>query len=97
SRRTSAEGRVGCIGGRMRLTAIERGERLGDRLFYAVVRVASGFRLPDVVRTFRYRKEFFGLPHKAHTHAVMRGPSAWTVGERELFAAFVSRLNRCAF
>jgi hypothetical protein len=27
----------------------------------------------------------------------MRGPSPWTVGERETFAAFVSRLNRCVF
>jgi len=27
----------------------------------------------------------------------MRGPSEWTVGERELFAAFVSRLNQCVF
>jgi len=27
----------------------------------------------------------------------MRGPSEWTVGERELFAAFVSRLNQCQF
>jgi len=81
----------------MRLKAVERGERIADRVFYAMIRVASGFRLPDVVRTLRYRKAFFGLPHRAHTQAVMRGPSAWTVGERELFAAFVSRLNRCAF
>ena len=28
---------------------------------------------------------------------VMRGPSDWSVGERELFAAFVSRLNQCHF
>jgi len=28
---------------------------------------------------------------------VMRGPSPWSVGERELFAAFVSRLNQCVF
>ena len=81
----------------MRLKAVERGEHLGDRLLYAVIRVASGFRAPDVVRTLRYRKAFFGQPHSAHTQAVMRGPSAWTVGERELFAAFVSRLNRCLF
>ena len=81
----------------MRLKAVERGDRLADRLLYAVMRVASGFRAPDVVRTLRYRRAFFGAPHRAHTHAVMRGPSAWTVGERELFAAFVSRLNQCVF
>jgi uncharacterized peroxidase-related enzyme len=27
----------------------------------------------------------------------MRGPSDWTVGERELFGAFVSAQNRCQF
>jgi hypothetical protein len=27
----------------------------------------------------------------------MRGPSAWTVGERETFAAVVSRFNQCVF
>jgi hypothetical protein len=81
----------------MRLKAVERGERLADRLQYALIRVVSGFRAPDVRRTLNYRKAFFGAPHRAHTHAVMRGPSAWTVGERELFAAFVSRLNRCHF
>ncbi len=29
--------------------------------------------------------------------AVMRGPSEWTPGERELFGTFVSRLNECAY
>ena len=81
----------------MRLKVVERGERLADRLLFAVIRVASGFRAPDVVRTLGYRKAFFGGPHRIHTHAVMRGPSGWTVGERELFAAFVSRLNQCEF
>jgi hypothetical protein len=27
----------------------------------------------------------------------MRGPSDWSVGEREFFAAFVSARNRCVF
>ena len=81
----------------MRLKAVERGERLSNRLLYVMIRVVSGFRAPDVVRTLRYRRSFFGAPHGAHTQAVMRGPSAWTVGERELFAAFVSRLNQCLF
>ena len=81
----------------MRLRAVERGERLADRLLFALIRLLSGFRAPDVVRTLAYRKTFFGGLHTTHTHATMRGPSDWTVGERELFAAFVSRLNRCEF
>jgi hypothetical protein len=81
----------------MRFRAVERGASVADRLLYFVIRVSSGFRAPDVIRTLRHRKAFFGAPHSAHTQAVMRGPSAWTVGERELFAAFVSRLNQCLF
>jgi hypothetical protein len=80
----------------MRLNVVERG-RLADRLLYGVIRTLSGFRAPDVVRTLRYRRAFFGAAHNAHTQAVMRGPSTWSVGERELFAAFVSRLNHCHF
>ena len=80
----------------MRIAIAERGG-MTDRLLYGLIRMLSGFRAPDVVRTLRYRKPFFGAAHGAHTHAVMRGPSAWSVGERELFAAFVSRLNECRF
>jgi len=81
----------------MRLGNVVRGDRLSSRVLYTIVRVLSGFRAPDVVRTLQYRRAFFGAPHTAHTHAVMRGPSEWSIGERELFAAFVSRLNRCEF
>ena len=81
----------------MRLGNVQRGDRLSSRLFYAMVRVVSGFRAPDVVRTLEYRRHLFGRPHSLHTHAVMRGPSEWSIGERELFAAFVSRLNQCHF
>jgi hypothetical protein len=81
----------------MRLRNVERGDSLRFKLFFAVVRVMSGFRASDVMRTLRYRRHLFGEPHSAHTQAVMRGPSDWSVGERELFAAFVSRLNQCHF
>ena len=90
-------GRTPSAGGRMRLSNVARGDRLSSRLLYAFVRAVSGFRAPDVVRTLRYRPHLFGRPHSAHTHAVMRGPSEWSVGERELFAAFVSRMNQCHF
>jgi len=81
----------------VRLPAVERGGSLADRLLYAIIRRASGFRAPDVVRTLRYRAARFGRPHSAHTQVVMRGPSEWSVGERELFAAYVSRVNDCQF
>ena len=81
----------------MRLNQIERGDRFGVRILYAVIRALSGFRAPDVVRTLQYRRHLFGNAHAAHTHTVMRGPSAWSIGDRELFAAFVSRMNECQF
>jgi hypothetical protein len=51
----------------------------------------------DVVRTMRYRSELFGRPFSAALQRVMRGPSDWSAGERELFAAFVSAQNQCLF
>jgi hypothetical protein len=81
----------------MRLGNVERGDSIGHKLLFGVIRVVSGFRAPDVVRTLKYRASFFGGPHSLHTHEAMRGPSAWSVGERELIAAFVSKLNQCRF
>ena len=44
-----------------------------------------------------YRPEIFGRPYSAALDVVMRGPSDWSPGERELFAAFTSLLNQCPF
>lgn len=81
----------------MRLSVVERGDHRQARLLYVVGRIMSGYRIPDVVRTLMYRRSHFGRWHAEHTQAVMRGPSTWSVGERELFAAFVSRINHCHF
>jgi hypothetical protein len=51
----------------------------------------------DVRRVLTYRPEIFGRPFSDALQEVMRGPSEWSVGERELFAAFVSARNRCLF
>jgi hypothetical protein len=80
----------------MRLAKVHRGHRLRDRMMLGVMRLVMG-HAPGVVRTLMYRKEFFGRPWTDLTQQVMRGPSAWSVGERETFAAFVSRLNQCVF
>jgi alkylhydroperoxidase family enzyme len=81
----------------MRLPKVAHGHTLPQKLKLGMIRVLSGFRAPDVVRTLMYRRAFFGEPHGALTHAVMRGPSEWTVGERELMATLVSRVNQCPF
>ena len=79
----------------MRLPAVTRGETLRDRVTFALIRVMERRRAPDVVRTLMFRGEFFGS--KMMFHEVMRGPSPWTIGERELFAAFVSKKNECEY
>lgn len=81
----------------MRLAQVARGHRLPERIKLLLIRVLSGRRVPDVVRTLLYRPEFFGRAMCAWTQAVMRGPSPWSVGERELFAAFTSARNNCPF
>jgi hypothetical protein len=51
----------------------------------------------DISRALRYRPELFGRPFGELLQDVMKGPSEWTEGERELFAAFVSLRNQCPF
>ena len=51
----------------------------------------------DVVKTLHYRPELFGRPFSAAVDEAMRGPSDWSPGQRELFAAFVSSRNQCLF
>jgi hypothetical protein len=80
----------------MRLRKVHSGHGIGDKLMLGMMRVFAG-HAPGVVRTLRYRKAYFGTPWSALTQQVMRGPSPWTVGERETFAAFVSHLNKCVF
>jgi len=75
---------------------VHSGHGLRDKLMLGMMRLMMG-HAPGVVRTLMYRKDFFGGPWTKLTQQVMRGPSEWTVGERETFAAFVSRLNQCLF
>jgi AhpD family alkylhydroperoxidase len=81
----------------MRLREIDRGDRLTNRLLIRFISIVSGMRLPDAARVAFYHKDFFGAPMGAWTQAAMRGPSTWSVGERELMAAMVAKWNSCAF
>jgi uncharacterized peroxidase-related enzyme len=81
----------------MRLTILNSGYSLGTKILFAIIRVASRQPVPDAAKLVFYRPDFYGAPMKEFTHNAMRGPSAWSVGDRELMAAFVSKTNECAF
>jgi hypothetical protein len=81
----------------MRLQRVEHGHRLRQKLILGAMRLFQGRRAPDILRTLFYRPELLGRRISEWTQAVMRGPSDWTVWERELFAAFTSKLNQCVF
>jgi uncharacterized peroxidase-related enzyme len=81
----------------MRLREIDRGDGIVNRLLIVFISMMSGMRLPDAARVAFYHKDFFGVPMGAWTQAAMRGPSPWSVGERELMAAMVAKWNSCAF
>jgi hypothetical protein len=61
-----------------------------------VLRERDGY-VSDISLALRYRPELFGRPFGELLQDVMKGPSDWTAGERELFAAFVSAQNQCPF
>jgi uncharacterized peroxidase-related enzyme len=81
----------------MRPEVLERGYGAGTKLLFAMVRVFSGRPLPDAARLTFYRPDFYGNRAKRFTHEAMRGPSSWSVADRELMAAYVSTLNASAF
>ncbi len=56
----------------------------------------AGATIPQIMHLFAFKPD--RTDHLAKfTHAVMRGPSPLSPGQRELIAAFTSRRNDCPF
>src|SRR5215469_13228169 len=81
----------------MRLEILNRGYSPGTKLLFAVIRMFSRQPVPDAAKLVFYRPDFYGTQAKKFTHEAMRGPSAWSVADRELMAAYVSKVNESAF
>ncbi|MGH9380717.1 MAG: carboxymuconolactone decarboxylase family protein [Thermoanaerobaculia bacterium] len=79
----------------MRLTILDRGHDLRTKALLALIRLVSRQPVVDAVKLALYRPDFYGTG--GLTHEAMRGPSAWSVGDRELMAAFVSKVNQSEF
>jgi uncharacterized peroxidase-related enzyme len=81
----------------MRLAILDRGHSFHAKALFAFIRLVTRQPTPEVIKLISYRPDFFGTYMKKITHEAMRGPSTWSVGDRELMAAFVSRVNSCEF
>lgn len=81
----------------MRLRILDSGHGFGTKALFALIRMASRQPVFDVVKLVKYRPDFYGRPMSTVTHEAMRGPSAWSVADRELMAAFVAKTNQCKF
>lgn len=81
----------------MRLKILDHGHRWPQRLALSLMRIVGRTDPDPVAKVALYRPEYFGRNWMDFVESTMRGPSEWTDGERELIAAFVSRLNACPF
>lgn len=65
------------------------------KALFGVIRLFSGHPVVDAVRLARYRPDFYRSG--ALTQEAMRGTSAWSIADRELMAAVVSKANGTDF
>jgi alkylhydroperoxidase/carboxymuconolactone decarboxylase family protein YurZ len=81
----------------MRLRILDSGHGFSTKALFALIQTVSCQRVLDVIKLVKYRPDFYGGPMQGVTHEAMRGPSTWSVGDRELMAAFVAKTNQCEF
>jgi hypothetical protein len=81
----------------MRLRCLENGHDPQEAQALELMRAERGTEPPDVLKTLHYRPELFGRAFSDTLESAMHDRSDWSIGERELFAAFVSSLNQCPF
>lgn len=81
----------------MRLRILDTGHGFGTKALFALIRTVSRQPVLDVIKLVKYRPDFYGEPMQRVIQEAMRGPSVWSVSERELMAAFVAKTNQCEF
>lgn len=81
----------------MRLAILDNGHSFSTKMLFAIIRAASRHPTPEPLKLMKYRPDFFGAPMQKLMNEAMRGPSAWSVADRELMAAYISKANRCEY
>jgi uncharacterized peroxidase-related enzyme len=79
----------------MRLKILNNGYGVKTKILFSLIQLFSRQPFPDAAKLVFYNPYFYGAIK--HTHEAMRGASSWSIGDRELMAAFVAKLNECPF
>lgn len=81
----------------MRLQILEEGHAPLKNLLFRFIASMSEGHVPGPIATMSYRRDFFGKYFAQCIQEAMRDAQEWSLGEVELFAAFVSQLNKCKY
>ncbi len=81
----------------MRLQILEDGHRPLQKVLFKVMKFISRIEVSGPIRVLSYKSELVGKQLAACFQEGMRGGEEWSVGEVELFAAFVAKVNQCQF
>ena len=80
----------------MRLRCLEKPRGLAQRLRFAMMRALAG-RVPASILALSYQRDLCGKFLAPCYHQGLGRAREWSVGEIEIFAAFVSNLNHCQY
>jgi uncharacterized peroxidase-related enzyme len=79
----------------VRLAILDNGHSFRTKALFALIGAVSRQPVLDAVKVVKYRADFYGDPMSRVTQDAMRGPSAWSIGDRELMAALIAKTNEC--
>ena len=80
----------------MRLHALDHGHTRVQKAAFGLARMITGAVAPPIL-VMSYRRDHFGRWMAPCFQEAMRQATEWNTFETELFAAFVSSLNRCRY
>jgi uncharacterized peroxidase-related enzyme len=79
----------------VRLAILDHGHGIRAKATLALIRIFSGHPVVDAVKLALYRPSFYRAGPLVQQ--AMRGASEWSVADRELMAAFISKVNGTEF
>lgn len=80
----------------MRLKILKHGHRFLQKVQMFFISRMMGYT-PGPIAVLSYRRNFFGKYYNPWLDKALRGAKHWSVGEIELFGAFVSKQNQCQY